>query len=122
MRTSELISIALFTIALVLTVYAWRDRIAGSNAAINEAFENNGPVLSKEELAQLRSINEEKPSAQDAEKAYRTLLRYIRNDFPVGIKFVDDFGKRFFGDDMPLRKDLDTRRLMDNYMSPLQGV
>jgi hypothetical protein len=120
MRASELISISLFTIALVITIYAWRDRLASSNAAINEAFDN--PVLSDKDLARLTKANEETPSAQDAEKAYMTLLRFIRNDFPIGIRFVGDFGKRFYGDDMPLRKDLDTRRLLDNYVSPLQGV
>ena len=33
-----------------------------------------------------------------------------------------DFGKRFFGENMSLRPDLDVRRLMDNYNNPLQVI
>ena len=40
MNTAQLISLSIFTIALVLTVYFWMDRAARRNPIINEAFEN----------------------------------------------------------------------------------
>ena len=118
MKPSQLISIGLFTMAIVITVYAWSDRLRGSSAAINEAFTDT--VVSDELIAKLQQANEPVPTDKDAVAAHQTLLRYIRNDFPKGIKFVNDFGTRFYGENTPLRSDLDVRRLMDNYSSPLQ--
>jgi len=119
MKPSQLVSIALFTVAAVLTVYAWSDRLRRSNAILNEAFEVQ---INEEDLARLQNANEPVPTDADAVKAHQTLLRYIRNDFHKGIKFVTDLGKRFFGDQVPLRDDLEVRKLMDNYSSPLQVV
>ncbi len=119
MQPAKLISIALFTIVAVLTVYAWSDRLRGTNAAIQEAFENPD-VLNDATINKLIKANEPMPTDQDAVAAHQTLLRYIRNDFSKGIKFVMDFGTRFYGDNLPLRDDLDVRRLMDNYSNPLQ--
>lgn len=122
MDTKQLLSIAIFTFLSVLTIYAWIDRFRGTNAAINEAFENETEkdVLNDETINKLVKANEPEPTDQDAVMAHQTLLRYIRNDFTKGIKFVMDFGQRFYGDNLPLRSDLDVRRLMDNYSSPLQ--
>lgn len=119
MNTTQLISISLFTVALVLTVYGWMDRLKNSNPTINEAFENQ-VMLDDATLAKLQAVNEPVPTDKDAVTAHQTLLRYMRNDFSKGIRFAQDFGKRFYGDNVPFRKDLDTRTLMDNYRSPLQ--
>ena len=119
MNPSKLISIALFTMVTVITVYAWSDRLRGTNAAIHEAFENPD-ILNDETMNKLIKANEPIPTDQDAIAAHQTLLRYIRNDFNKGIKFVMDIGTRFYGDNLTLRDDLDVRRLMDNYSSPLQ--
>lgn len=120
MKTIQLISIALFTMAAVITLYGWMDRLQNSNAAIHEAFSSD--IMSDELLQKIQSANEPVPTDADAVAAHQTLLRYIRNDFSKGIKFVMDFGTRFYGRALPLRDDLDVRTLMDNYSSPLQIV
>ena len=124
MHISQLISIALFTIAVVFTIYSWMDRISGKNAIINEAFENKEPheLLNADALKALTSSNEHVPTDAEAVQAHQTLLRYIRNDFSKGIKFVIDLGNRFFGKNTPLKTNLQVDTLMDNYTSPLQGV
>ena len=111
--------IGLFTGAVVLTLYGWMDRIQGTNRTITEAFEVK---IDDIDIAKLANANEPVPTDMDAVQAHQTLLRYVRNDFSKGIKFVMDFGKRFFGENMSLRPDLDIRRLMDNYNNPLQVI
>jgi hypothetical protein len=84
-------------------------------------IEGFNEVLSDDDISRLTALNEPVPTDTDAIAAHQTLLRYIRNDFNKGVKFVIDFGIRFYGGDgLPLRDDLDTRTLMDNYISPLQ--
>lgn len=123
MRAVQLISIGLATFVAVITIYGWMDRIQGTNAKINEGFTSSqsaGDILTSDAvLEHLKKANEQIPTPDDAVKAHRTLLLFIQNDFGRGIKIVDDFGRRFFGDDMKLRKDLDTRKLMDSYVNPL---
>ena len=111
--------IGLFTCAVVLTLYGWMDRIKGGNRAIHEAFEVK---IDEIDIAKLANANEPVPTDTDAVQAHQTLLRYARNDFSKGIKFTMDLGKRFFGENVTLRSDLDVRRLMDNYSSPLQVI
>jgi hypothetical protein len=118
MKAEHLISIGLFTLAAVLTYYAWCDRLAHRNPAIEEAFEDSGPGISQADIDKLVAANEPRPTADDAEKAYKTLLLFIRNDFSTGAKYVLDFGQRFFGSKVQIRSDLDSRTLMDNYRSP----
>lgn len=103
----------------VFTVYGWIDRYRGSNASIREAFQD---VISDTTLQNLIKANEPVPTDADATRAHQTLLRFIRNDFAKGAKFVEDFQKRFYGVDAPFRKDLDVHALMNNYSSPLQGI
>jgi hypothetical protein len=117
MNITQLMSIGLATFVAVITIYGWMDRVQGTNTKINEGFQN--PVTTDVVLNTLKEVNEQPPSPDDAVKAHRTLLMFIQNDFGRGIKIVDDFGRRFFGDNMPLRKDLDTRTLMNNYVNPL---
>ena len=119
MYTSQLLSIALCTVATVLPVYLWIDRWTGANKKVNEAFTNLNDDPTIQAIIQ---ANEPIPTDADAIKAHQTLLRYIRNDYGKGVRFVLDFGKRFFGDNVLVRQDLDVRRLLDNYVSPLQGA
>jgi hypothetical protein len=95
------------------------DRIQGTNRVIHEAFEIK---IDEIDVAKMVQANERAPTDTEAVEAHQTLLRYARNDFSKGIKFVMDLGKRFFGENVTLRPDLDVRRLMDNYSSPLQVV
>ena len=117
MKSTELLSIGVFTVATVLSIYFWIDRWGGVKSPITEAF---APEITTSDLQKIIAANEPVPTDEEAVAAHQTLLRYIRNDFNKGIKFVFDFRERFFGPNVPLRSDLDTRTLMDNYMSPLQ--
>ena len=119
MHTAQLISIGLATFVAVITIYGWMDRIQGTNAKINEGFTSSPDLSSDAVLDHLKKANEQIPTPDEAVKAHRTLLQFIQSDFGRGIKIVDDFGRRFFGDNMKLRKDLDTRTLMDTYVNPL---
>jgi len=113
MRIEQLLSISFFTMACIFTLYFIMDRI---RLPTREGFTD-----SLDELTQkIQAENEPVPTDADAVSAHQTLLRYMRNDFSKGIRFAQDFGKRFFGDNLPFRQDLDTRKLMDNYRSPLQ--
>jgi hypothetical protein len=106
--------------AAVITIYAWSDSIAGRNAAIKEAFQ---PSINPETQTGINDIiaSTSNPTDDEAVNAHKTLLRYIQADWKKGILFVMDFGKRFYGNNLSLRDDLDSRHLMDNYRSPLQG-
>lgn len=81
----------------------------------------NSTVLSDKVVQMIAKNNEPVPTDQDAVEAHQTLLRYIRNDYPKGVKFIMDFRDRFFGN-VQVRPDLDIRTLLDNYHSPLQRL
>lgn len=118
MNTTYLISVGLATFLAVLTIYGWMDRLQGTNVKLNEGFSDVELLTSDDVLNHLKQANEQAPTPDDAVKAHRTLLLFIQNDFGRGIKFVDDFGRRFFNTNT-LRPDLDTRTLMSNYVNPL---
>jgi hypothetical protein len=121
MKPEQLIGIGLFTVALVLTVYTWIDRIQEGREKRNiEGF--SGDIIGKATLDMITKAVYVPPTDAEAEAAHAVLLRYIQHDFGKGIKFARDFGDRFFGTDLPFREDLDIRKLMDNYQSPLQRV
>lgn len=132
MNISQLISVALFTVAAVITVLAWNDRLAGTNAAINEAFEDSGSGKMKDldkNDSTLKALNEMASAGtiteDEASKAYKTVLQFIQQDFARGALFVEDMTRRFYGEDNEMRqfrKDLDIKTLLDNYRSPLQRV
>ncbi len=82
----------------------------------------NSTVLSDKVIELIAKNNEPVPTDQDAVEAHQTLLRYIRNDFPKGVKFIMDLRDRFFGPTVEIRRDLDIRTLLDNYQSPLQRL
>lgn len=134
MNISQLISVALFTVAAVITILAWNDRLAGTNAAINEAFEDAGggggkmKDLDKDDST-LKALNELASTGtvteEQAGSAYKTVLQFIKQDFARGALFVEDMTRRFYGEDNEMRqfrKDLDIKTLLDNYRSPLQRV
>lgn len=112
MKVEHLVSIGLFSMACVFTVYWVMDKI---KTPVKEGFDDLDNTINT-----LKATNEPFPTDSDAVAAHQTLLRYMRNDFSKGIRFAQDFGKRFYGDNLPFRQDLDTRTLMDNYRSPLQ--
>ena len=114
--TRILVGIAGLVFVTVLTIYFWVERWHGVQSPISEAFTS---TLSQAELNQLAARFAAAPTDDDAVRAHQTLLQYISNDFNKGIKFVFDFGEKFYGDNLPLRSDLDTRKLMDNYRNPL---
>jgi len=118
MHLSQLVSIGLFTVALVLTVSVFSERWRGTNPALKEAFDVQDDPL----VQTIMKANEPIPSDDEAVKAHQTLLRYIRNDFSKGIKFVSALRIQFFEPNTTLKSDLDVRRLLDNYISPLQAV
>jgi hypothetical protein len=99
----------------------WSDRLSNRNAKINEAFANEKSTgLKNSDMESIKNSLNPKPSDSDVSTAYRTLLKYISNDFEKGSKFVLDFGERFYGEGVPLKKDLDVTTLMNNYHNPLQ--
>jgi hypothetical protein len=120
MRIEQLIGIGLFTIALVLTVYTWRDRISVRKPV--EGFASSTDLMDDSTFRMLTRANETTPTDQEALEAHQTLLRYMRDNFGQGVKFARDIGDRFFGDNLPFREDLDVRTLLDNYQSPLQRL
>ncbi len=127
MDIKTLVSIGIFTSLFLLTVLFWRHYLLSSRSkepmGAGEGFMNmNSTVLSDEVIGMIAKNNEPVPTDAEAVAAHQTLLRYIRNDFRKGVKFVFDVRDRFFGESVPLRKDLDIRTLMDNYQSPLQRL
>ena len=123
MRLDKLISIGLFTMALVLTIYSWQEYLSSNR--VKEGFSGSAEItdlVSDSTIAMISKKNEPVPTRQQAEEAYQTLLRYIRDDFKNGIKFVIDFRQKFYDDKKELRPDLDVRKLMDNYQSPIQRL
>jgi hypothetical protein len=121
MELRTLVSIGIFTALTFLTILFWRDYLRSPKS--KEGFVNmNSTVLSDKVIQMIADNNEPTVTDMDAVNAHQTLLRYIRNDFPKGVKFVMDFRDRFFNDDATIRNDLDVRKLLDNYQSPLQRV
>jgi hypothetical protein len=93
---------------------------------LNEGFMSmNNTVLSDKVIEMIAKNNEPVPTDQDVVEAHQTLLRYIRNDYGKGVKFLFDIRDRFFEGDQckpTIRKDLDIRTLLDNYQNPLQRL
>lgn len=121
MEIKQLISIALFTCATVLTFLSWSEYL-GSKRSQEGFVSGSEDILSNDVLKMISKANEPVPTDLQAVEAHQTLLRYIRNDVRKGSKFIADFRDRFFGTNVPLRRDIDVRTLLDNYQSPLQRV
>jgi hypothetical protein len=121
MDLKTLVSIGIFTSLFLLTVLFWREYLRSPKS--KEGFMNmNSTVLSDKVIEMIAKNNEPVVTDQQAIEAHQTLLRYIRDDYPKGVKFIMDLRTRFFGEDVPIRKDLDIRTLLDNYQSPLQRL
>jgi hypothetical protein len=126
MDLKTLISIGIFTILTVLTILSWKEYLGSPRA--QEGFADVGAIdtrnsaMSDQIVQMLTKQNEPVPTDLDAVKAHQTLLRYIRNNYSKGVKFVLDMGDRFFEKPYTFRHDLDVRTLLDNYQSPLQRV
>ena len=120
MHIQHLISIGLATMVTVATIYFWIDRFKGTNPAIQEAFVDMDSAKLQALDKILQMDDEVIPTDNQAVDAHMTLLRYISGNLPKGIRFIEDFGKRFYGDNLKLRDNLDARNLMKNYRSPLQ--
>ena len=115
MNLAQILSLALFTMALTFTIYVWTDRA-------REGFVNvPSAKLDEATIQTIKSSINSTPTDQEAIQAHQTLLRYIKHDFSKGVKFVIDLGKRFF-EKPTIREDLDVKTLMNNYSSPLQGI
>lgn len=127
MRAIQLISIGLFTAAVVLTIYAWLDRIRYSKryGAKHEGFDNptDDPLaVASVPKAILDANPPDNPTNADAVKAHKTLLIYTSQNVANGIRFMKDFGDRFFVQPAEIRTDFNPATLMNNYVSPLQKV
>lgn len=122
MNAKQLLSIALFTFVLALSVFSWREHATSQRRYEGFADGKEADIMSPEVIKAIKMANEPTISPKEADAAYQTLLRFIRNDYNTGRKFVTDFGIRFFGEDVPIRDDLDVPALMENYHSPLQRV
>jgi hypothetical protein len=120
MNLETLIGVGLFTFALVITVYSWQEYLQSNR--VKEGFTSAPDIVSDEMLQQISAANDPKPTQEQAEQAYQTLLRFIRDDFTTGIKYVMDFRERFYGDKTELREDLDVSKLLENYRTPLQRL
>ena len=125
MRTSQLISIGLFTAAVVLTIYAWMDRARYSNRYFKpvEAFDNPTNPLATDIPTNLVTVNQPaNPTDADAIAAHKTLLKYTNQNVANGLRFMKSIGKDFFVQPVTLRTDIDPSSLVNNYVSPLQTV
>jgi hypothetical protein len=121
MELKTLLSIGLFTTLFLLTLLFWRDYLRSPKS--QEGFMNmNNTVLSDKIVEMIAKNNEPVPTDQDAIEAHQTLLRYIRNDYGKGVKFLFDLQDRFFEGSPQIRRDLDIRTLLDNYQNPLQRL
>lgn len=125
MRTSQLISIGLFTAAVVLTIYAWMDRARYSNRYFKpvEAFDNpTNPLATDIPTNSLTVCQPANPTDADAIAAHKTLLKYTNQNVANGLRFMKSIGKDFFVQPVTLRTDIDPSSLVNNYVSPLQTV
>ena len=78
--------------------------------------------MSDQVIKMIAANNEPKVSKEDAVIAHQTLLRFMRDDYAQGVKFIMDFQDRFMQPGSAIRTDIDVRRLTDNYQSPLQRL
>jgi hypothetical protein len=124
MDIKTLLSIGICTILTVLTVLIWRDYLSSprSKEGFTDGSRMSNSALSDEVLKMIAANNEPVVSKEEAVVAHQTLLRFIRDDYAQGVKFVMDFRDRFMEPDSRIRTNVDVRRLLDNYHSPLQRL
>jgi len=124
MHATQLISIGLFTAAVVLTVYAWMDRVRYSNRYYKstENFQNPPNPLAVATPDTVNVSLPKEPTNADAVAAHRTLLTYTSKNVANGLRFIKAIGDTFFVQPAVLRTDINPATLMNNYVSPLQKV
>jgi len=124
MHATQLISIGLFTGAVVLTIYAWMDRVRYSKRYFKgvESFANPPNPLSIPNVDVSPIPFPSDPTDADALAAYKTLLTYTSQNVAKGLRFMKAVGNTFFVQPVQLRTDIDPANLMNNYVSPLQVV
>jgi len=122
MHASQLISIGLFTAAVVLTIYAWMDRIRYSKRYYKpvEGFETNPLEIPSPDTVPV--IEPSNPSDADAIAAHRTLLKYTSQNLAKGLRFIKAIGDTFFVQPTTIKTNFDPATLLNNYISPLQAV
>jgi len=121
MRASQLISIGLFTAAVVLTLYAWNDRIRNARGLLTEAFDNPVDPLALPKPSQSITIPDT-PTDADAVAAHKILLLYTTQNLEKGLRFIKAIGRQFFEPPFSIRTDINPLTLTNNYVSPLQIV
>jgi hypothetical protein len=125
MDIKTLISIGICTVLTVLTILFWREYLQSSRSKEGFTSASNmmtNSALSDQVIKMIAANNEPVPTKEEAVAAHQTLLRFIRDDYSQGIKLVMDFRDRFMEPGSSIRTDLDVRRLLDNYQSPLQRL
>ena len=122
MHASHLISIGLFTAAVVLTIYAWMDRVRYSNRYYKptEGFQNNPLEIPTPDTIPVSLPKN--PTDADAIAAHKTLLTYTSQNVAKGIRFMKAIGNTFFVQPVTIMTDFNPATLMNNYVSPLQAV
>lgn len=125
MDLKTLLSIGICTVLTVLTILIWREYLASPQSKEGFTTASNimsNSALSDEVIKMIAANNEPVVSKEEAVLAHQTLLRFIRDDYAQGVKFVIDFRNRFMEPGSVIRTDIDVRRLLDNYQSPLQRL
>ncbi len=125
MDLKTLLSIGICTVLTVLTILMWREYLASPRSKEGFTTASNmlsNSALSDEVIKMIAANNEPTVSKEEAVLAHQTLLRFIRDDYEQGVKFVMDFRDRFMEPGSAVRTDIDVRRLLDNYHSPLQRL
>ncbi len=125
MELKLLVSIGICTVLTVLTILFWRDYLLSPRSkegftTASDMMKNS--ALSDQVIQMIAKNNEPVVSADAANEAYQTVLRFIGQDYSQGVKFVMDFRDRFMKEGSQIRTDIDVRHLLDNYHSPLQRL
>lgn len=68
------------------------------------------------------SGNTDSPTEAEAAQQYRSLLVYIKNNTLKGIKIINDFHMRVYGNTEPIPDSFDPRRILDNFINPITGM
>ena len=106
MELEKLIMISIFTIVLFFTIKMTYNTLQNNFIKNHEKFTN--PSLEK-----LIAATSNKPSDQDVQLAYQTILRFIKNDMNKGAHIIDDMRNRFFSPNTQLKHDFDVDKLLE---------
>lgn len=67
-------------------------------------------------------VTTDSPTEAEAAQHYRSLLVYIKNNTLKGIKVINDFHKRVYGNIEPIPDSFDPRNILDNFVNPITGM